>query len=130
MVDQQSFARLQAVREFIAQHYDEPLKLQTLADEAGYSPFHFQRQFVRAFDQSPNEFLVDFRLKRAQELLRSRDLSVQEVCVEVGYTSLASFSDLFSRTVGCPPTEYRRVFSMPDIWSLRCIPACFRTNSL
>jgi AraC-like DNA-binding protein len=127
VVDHESFVLLHRSREFMAAHLDCRLTLATVADVAYMSRYHYQRMFTRAFGESPHEFLTRRRLEHAQRLLRSGDFTVSEVCVQVGYESLGSFSALFAREIGCAPTEFRRVFSAPGLWALRSVPACFRS---
>lgn len=68
------------------------------------SPFRFIRRFHAVFGSTPHQFRIDTRLNRAKVLLAGRDLSVTDVCLEVGFTSLGTFSDLFARRVGAPPS--------------------------
>lgn len=72
------------------------------------SPFRFIRRFHAVFGSTPHQFRIDTRLNRAKVLLAGRDLSVTDVCLEVGFTSLGTFSDLFARRVGAPPSAGRR----------------------
>jgi AraC-like DNA-binding protein len=125
VVDHDTFVRLHRSREFMAAHFDERVTLASAADVAYMSPFHYQRLFCQAFGESPHEFLTRRRLERAQRLLRTSGMTVSEVCVAVGYESLGSFSSMFARQIGCPPTEFRRVYSLPGLWALRSIPGCF-----
>lgn len=125
LIDNDTFRRLNAARDFLAENYDRVLTLEDVANEACFSPFHFQRQFKRAFQESPHEFLTRIRLEQAQKLLRQSDLTVSEICLEVGYESLGSFSTLFARRAGCPPTDFRRIYSIPVHYWLRTIPGCF-----
>jgi AraC-like DNA-binding protein len=129
LIDNDTFRRLNEARDFIAEHHDRILTLEDVAHEACFSPFHFQRQFKRAFQESPHEFMTRIRLEKAQELLRQSDLTVSEICLEVGYESLGSFSTLFARKAGCPPTDFRRIYSIPVHWWLRSVPGCFVSRS-
>jgi len=69
------------------------------------SPFHFIRQFEAVFGATPHQFRIQTRLDRAKQLLALSDYSVTDVCLEVGFSSLGSFSDLFARRVGAPPSR-------------------------
>lgn len=119
-----TFTDLCRSREFIRERFSEPLTLEDAAREAFLSPFHFHRRFSAAFGETPHEFLTRIRLEHARELLRKSSLTVSDVCVEVGFQSLGSFSTLFSRFCGCSPTEFRRVYSAPGLWALKVAPAC------
>lgn len=125
LVDNDTFRRLNEARDFLAANHDRIITLEDVANEACFSPFHFHRQFKRAFQESPHEFLTRTRMERAQELLRQSDLTVSQICLEVGYESLGSFSTLFARRHGCPPTDFRRIYSIPVHWWLRSVPGCF-----
>src|SRR5437016_4304701 len=118
------FRDLTRAREFIRDHCAERIMLEQAAAEAFLSPFHFQRTFSAAFGESPHEYLTRLRPDRAKLLLRQQSLTVSDVCLEVGFQSLGSFSTLFSRLEGCSPKEFRRVYSTPDLWTLKVAPAC------
>ena len=78
-----------------------------MARAALMSSAHFSRCFREAFGETPYGYLQTRRVERAMALLRRGDLSVTEVCFEVGFTSLGSFSSTFHRLVGEPPSAYR-----------------------
>ena len=88
--------------------YAQPLDVEALARDAHMSPGHFSRQFRLAYGESPYGYLMTRRIERAMALLRCGDLSVTEVCFEVGCSSLGTFSTRFSELVGMPPGAYRR----------------------
>src|ERR1700759_5033395 len=90
--------------------YAEPLGVDDLAAAAGLSRAYFSREFRRAFGESPHGYLLTRRLERAAALLRNTDRSVAEVCLDVGLTSVGSFTTSFKRTFGKTPTEYRASF--------------------
>jgi AraC-like DNA-binding protein len=124
LVDHETFRLLSRAREFIGENYDRPLTLADAADHAFLSPFHFHRLFQRAFGETPHDFLTRRRLEEAQRLLAKSAMTVAEVCFEVGYESPSSFSALFERRFAARPSEFRRVYSLPDRWFLRNIPGC------
>jgi AraC-like DNA-binding protein len=128
-LDGDVFRRLAAARDFLAAHHAEPLVLADAARRAGISPYHFLRLFARAFDVTPHVFLQRVRLERARTLLARSDARVTDVCLEVGYSSLGSFSTLFARVTGLSPVAYRRrvrtLVPVPaQLWRL-AIPCCF-----
>ena len=88
--------------------YFEALDVEQMARAAGLSRAHFSREFRRAFGESPYGYLMTRRIERAMALLRRGDLSVTEVCFEVGCSSLGTFSSRFAELVGMPPSAYRR----------------------
>ncbi len=100
-------ARLIEARELLSQRCVDDLQLKDAAEVACLSPFHFERLFREAFGETPHQFKIQRRLEMARRLLSVTDLSVSEVCLEIGYRSLGSFSSQFRRMAGCTPSEYR-----------------------
>jgi len=100
--------------------YAEPLDMASLARGALMSPGHFQRSFRAAFGETPYSYLMTRRIERAKALLRRGDLSVTEVCMAVGCTSLGSFSSRFTELVGETPSAYRA----RDHAEAAVIPSC------
>jgi AraC-like DNA-binding protein len=94
-------------RDLIDRDYGEPLDLDAMAGEAGYSRFHFARAFTAAYGETPRTYLTRRRIERAKTLLRTANLSVTEICFLVGFASLGSFSARFRELVGRSPSEYR-----------------------
>jgi AraC-like DNA-binding protein len=101
-------ARLRRVRDRIDREYAKPLDVEALARDAHMSAGHFSREFRLAYGESPYSYLMTRRIERAMALLRRGDLSVTEICFEVGCSSLGTFSSRFSELVGMPPSTYRR----------------------
>ena len=100
-------ARLRRVRDRIDREYAEPLDVAALARDVSMSAGHLSRQFRQAYGESPYSYLMTRRIERAMALLRRGDLSVTEVCFEVGCSSLGTFSTRFTELVGVPPSVYR-----------------------
>ncbi|HEU4619661.1 MAG TPA: helix-turn-helix transcriptional regulator [Gammaproteobacteria bacterium] len=82
--------------------------VEALAREARMSPFHFIRRFAALFGVTPHQLRVRSRLERAKRLLAAGRHSVTDVCMEVGFSSVGSFSALFAARVGEPPSAFRR----------------------
>ena len=99
--------RLRRARDLIDREYARPLDVPALARAAFMSPGHFSRQFRAAFGETPYSYLMTRRIERAKVLLRRGDMSVTEVCLAVGCTSLGSFSARFTELVGESPSAYR-----------------------
>jgi len=100
-------ARLRRARDRMDRDYAQPLDVPALARGALMSPGHFSRSFRAAFGETPYSYLMTRRIERAKALLRRGDLTVTEVCFEVGCTSLGSFSSRFTELVGESPSAYR-----------------------
>ncbi len=113
---------LRRARDHIDRHYLTDIDLDQLANVAGISKFHFARSFEAAYGETPIRYLTRRRIERAQDLLRSANLTVTEICMLVGFASLGSFSVRFAQLVGESPTAYR------NRWAARGaphIPGCY-----
>lgn len=115
-------AHLRRAHDEIDRRYAEPLDLDALAAVAGVSKYHFLRCFTAVYGHTPAAMLTRRRIERAQDLLRTSNLTVTEVCTLVGYASLGSFSSRFRKLVGVSPSAYQARWS-------RCgaprIPGCY-----
>ncbi|MGE5407792.1 MAG: helix-turn-helix domain-containing protein [Syntrophothermus sp.] len=109
-------------RDLADARFAEPLTVADLAAAAGLSRAHFSREFRRAFGVSPHAHLLTRRLERAAALLRATDRSVAEICLDVGLTSVGSFTTSFKRAYGRTPTAYRAEF--PPASALALVPGC------
>ena len=101
-----NLAHLRRARDLIDRDYARPLDVPTMAARALMSAAHFSRQFKAAYGETPYNYLMTRRIERAMALLRA-GVSVTDACMEVGCTSLGSFSSRFSEVVGMAPSEYR-----------------------
>jgi AraC-like DNA-binding protein len=113
--------RLSRARKFIDESYQLPLDLNEISKQACFSRYHFLRLFRDTYDTTPHQYLIQKRIEKAKELLRLRKLTVTDVCFEVGFESLGSFSSLFRKCVGDAPNNYRR----RELESLKKIPGCY-----
>lgn len=109
-------------KDLIDARYADPLDTATLAAQACCSEAHFIRSFKRAFGETPHRYLLTRRLERAAALLRGTDYSVAEVCLNVGLTSVGSFTSSFRRAYGMTPTAYRAAF--PPAARTVPVPSC------
>jgi transcriptional regulator GlxA family with amidase domain len=100
-------ARLRRVRDRMDREYAQPLNVEALARGVHMSAGHLSREFRRAYGESPYAYLMTRRIERAMALLRTGDLTVTEVCIAVGCSSLGTFSTRFTELVGMPPSTYR-----------------------
>ncbi len=122
MVPTALLPHLRRARDLADRCYAEPLDLDALAAAAHVSKFHFVRCFAETYGETPMRYLTRRRIERAQDLLRAANLTVTEVCMLVGFSSLGSFSSRFTELVGETPVHYR------DRWAERGgarIPGCF-----
>ena len=122
------YRRLVQAKLFIDAHYADNIDLDTIADEAYFSKFHFIRQFKNIYRKTPHQYLIFVRIEKALELLKT-DIPVSEVCYAIGFESLSSFSRLFKRIVGIAPSTYlvqQQLIKTQIVESpLTFIPGCF-----
>jgi len=109
-------------RDLADARFDEALTVDDLAEVAHLSRAHFSREFRKAFGETPYAYLLTRRLERAASLLRSTDYSVADICMQVGLTSVGSFTSSFTGRFGKTPTEYRASFPPASTWVM--VPPC------
>jgi transcriptional regulator GlxA family with amidase domain len=114
-------ALLRRVRDRMDREYAQPLDVEALAAGVNLSAGHLSREFKRAYGESPYSYLMTRRIERAMALLRRGDLSVTEVCFEVGCQSLGTFSTRFTELVGMPPSSYRREAALDAAGMPQCV---------
>lgn len=115
-------AYLRRAKDLVDREYARPLDVDALARRAQVSTAHFSRRFRQAFGETPYRYVLTRRVERAQELLRNTDMRVTDICLEVGFHSLGSFSSAFHRVAGQSPTAYRATTagfppSIPGCWA-------------
>ena len=102
------FRRLDRARDFLEAHLAEEIHLERIAREAALSPHHFLRAFKQAFHETPHAYLTRGRVERAKQLLVLSDSPVTQICLDVGFQSAASFSNLFLKHTGVSPRAFRQ----------------------
>ncbi|MEM7118543.1 MAG: AraC family transcriptional regulator [Chloroflexota bacterium] len=103
------YRAVQRGREYIHASYGRSISLHDIATAAGLSPHHFLRTFQRTFGQTPHNYLTQHRLQKAQQLLSTTNQTITNICLDVGFSSLGSFSTLFRQAIGLSPRAYRNV---------------------
>ena len=117
---EESNRRMLRARDAMDRDYAKPLDIPALARIAYVSEHHFIRTFRATFGETPHRYLQRRRVERAMFLLRTTTASVTDVCFEVGFNSLGTFSRTFRDVVGESPSEYRRAGGPPQR-----VPSCF-----
>src|SRR5689334_922075 len=113
---------LRRAHDHVDRHFAEPLDVDGIAAVAGVSKYHFIRCFRMTYGETPMRYLTRRRIERAQDLLRAANLTVTEICMLVGFSSLGSFSAKFSELVGESPTAYRNRYAQAGVPH---IPGCY-----
>lgn len=123
------YERMVTAKLFIDNNFDDSLDLATISKQAYLSPYHFHRLFTTIYRKTPHQYLTWKRLEQARLLLEKEGLSITEVCNNVGFESLASFSTLFKRESGYAPQYYRNIAwlkkKLAKEQPRRFIPHCF-----
>lgn len=100
------------VLDYIDSHYTEELTLDNIADFSGFSKYHFTRLFKQYTDSTFYDYLIYRRIKAAEELLANPELSITEIALQSGFSSISTFNRIFRQKKGCTPSEYRSLYSM------------------
>ena len=114
---------------YMDENFHEPIDLDRISQEACLSRFHFHRLFTRIYQRTPHQYLTRKRVEQARQWLTDKDLTVSEICNNVGFESIGSFSVLFKKEIGFAPTYYRSQAWLKKQQALRqprtFIPHCF-----
>jgi len=108
MIHPELLSRLCQSRDLLRNWGESPLPVSAVARRSGLTHFHFIRLFKAMFGETPHQYRSRAQVERAKHLLVVTGLSVTDVCMAVGFSSLGSFSVLFSRRVGMSPSEFQR----------------------
>jgi AraC family transcriptional regulator len=100
--------RVREAQAFMQENLHRDVDLLAIAREASLSPYYFSRAFTAFVGVPPYRYLIQLRMERAQELLRTSELTITQVCQHVGFNSLSHFTTTFHRHTGTTPTDYRR----------------------
>jgi len=99
---------LRRIKDYMASHIAEPLALETLAEYAGLSAYHFARMFKQSTGLAPHQYLVQQRLQLAEQLLRNSSLSLSQIALDCGFSSASHFSHRFKSAFGYAPSQLRQ----------------------
>ena len=128
MIHPELLSRLCNARDLLRDWKDEPLRVSAVARACGLTCFHFIRLFKAIFGETPHQYRLRAQIERAKHLLILTSLSITEICMAVGFSSLGSFSTLFSRRAGVSPSEFQRRYrpgSAPEPQlPAKLIPGC------
>lgn len=107
-----TYQQVRWVIDFIQAHLDQDLSLEMLAQQTGFSPYHFARLFRQTIGESPHQFVLRQRIERAQRLLTDTDMSLAHVALESGFANQSHLAQTFKRHLGLTPRAYRRARSI------------------
>jgi AraC family transcriptional regulator len=101
---------LRRVLDYIRSHLSQDLSIIDLAQVAGMSPYYFLRLFKKSMHFTPRQYIIQMRIDRAKELLRSRKLSIADIALQCGFTNQSHFTNIFRQLTETTPKAYRRDF--------------------
>jgi AraC-like DNA-binding protein len=123
------YQRIVSAKIFMDENFDQPLDLNVISRHSCISRFHFHRLFTRIYRKTPHRYLTQKRIDNAKQLLVGNELSVSEICNNVGFESIGSFSILFKKEIGFSPQYYRNLAyqkkQLAKEQPKRFIPYCF-----
>jgi AraC-like DNA-binding protein len=123
------YKKIVGAKLFIDENFQEPIDLDAIAGEACLSRYHFHRLFRRIYQRTPHQYLTYKRIDHARQLLAAEDCRVSDVCMQVGFYSIGSFSMLFKKEIGLAPGEYRDASKLRRSAAReqpqRVVPFCF-----
>ena len=122
------YQRIATAKIYIDDNYHEPIDLDQVSQQAFLSKFHFHRLFRQIYRRTPHQYLTWKRINKAKDLL-AENKPVTDVCNEVGFESIGSFSVLFKKEIGFAPQYYRNMAYKKKMEQLeqpkKAIPHCF-----
>ena len=128
MIHPELLGRLCRARDLLRDWEDEAISVESVALATGMTRFHFIRFFKAVFGETPHQYRSRAQIEQAKDLLVRTDLSITDICMAVGFSSLGSFSALFSRRAGMSPSEFQRRYrpgSIPqEQMPSHLIPGC------
>ena len=126
------FKKICLGRDYLSEFYSNKFSLSEVANYSCMSQYHFSRVFTKTFGETPNKFVTRLRVKKAKNLLITKNFSVSKICEIVGYSSVSSFSSRFSKEVGMSPSQYRhKLRSLSNesrAFPIQAIPMCYAHN--
>jgi AraC-like DNA-binding protein len=123
------YRRIVQAKLFIDGHFREKLNLDDIAEEASFSRFHFIRLFRRAYGNTPHQYMMSLRMMEAERLMADPGLKIQDICFDIGFESVGTFTTQFTKLYGkTPKARQREVIERKRLTSeepLKTIPGCF-----
>jgi AraC-like DNA-binding protein len=101
------YKKIVTAKLYMDENFHEPIDLRHISRQACLSRFHFHRLFTRIYQRTPHRYLTQKRIEHARRMLAGKELTVSEICNQVGFESIGSFSTLFKKEIGSAPQNYR-----------------------
>jgi len=123
------YRRIVQAKLFIDKHFREKINIDEIAEEASFSRFHFIRLFRQAYGDTPHQYMMGLRMLEAEKLMADPNLKIQDICFEIGFESVGTFTTLFTKVFGkTPKAKQKEILEKKRISieePLRTIPNCF-----
>ena len=108
--DQIETRPIRTTKQYIQEHYHEPLKLEEISKMVGFNSTYFSGLFKKETGKNFSDYLMEVRFNRAKELLIEEDMPIADIAEEVGYCDLKYFSKIFKREMGINPSKFRELY--------------------
>ena len=101
---------IRIAKQYVMQHFDEPITLETVCEDIGFSVNYFSMLFKRETGEGFAKYLTRVRIEEAKTLLRETGIPIAEICEKVGYSDRKHFTHTFHKATGLNPVEYRKLY--------------------
>jgi len=123
------YRRIVQAKLFIDKHFREKINIDEIAGEASFSRFHFIRLFRQAYGNTPHQYMMSVRMREAEKLMTDPNVKIQDICFEIGFESVGTFTTQFTKFYGkAPKTHQKDILEKKRLTSeepLKIIPGCF-----
>lgn len=124
-MSQYLYRRIVLAKLFIDRHFREKINLEAIAEEASFSRFHFIRLFRMAYGSTPHQYLVSLRMQEAERLMANPAMQIKDICFEIGFESIGTFTTQFTRVFGKSPKVRQNEILENKKYPIKTIPGCF-----
>ncbi len=101
---------IRLAKQYIQNHYAEPISLEEVSTQIGFSLNYFSALFKKETGEGFAKYVIRIRIEKAKELLQDTNFSVSEICFMVGYTNITHFTQNFKKMTGLNPSQYRKLY--------------------
>jgi AraC-like DNA-binding protein len=123
------YRRIVQAKLFIDKHFREKINLDEIAEEASFSRFHFIRLFREAYGDTPHQYMMTLRMREAEKLMANESMKIQDICFEIGFESVGTFTTQFTKIFGkTPKSRQKEVLEKKRLVKeepLKTVPNCF-----
>jgi len=104
---EENYKRVAAVRDWMEDHFSAEASLKQLASSAALDPQHFLRLFTQLYEKTPRQYIIERRIEEARRLLTNTEMTIENICYQIGWQSVPTFTLMFKRKTGVTPSRFR-----------------------